>query len=312
MKRRSIEELNLMDDFLFQSVISRGREGEEVCRILLNTILGGNITKVRVIPQKAVLAGDTTRHGIRMDAYVEDISDALTGAEAEAEVEPDIYDLEPDQKYEKETLPRRSRYYHAVIDTRVLDAGKNYRQLRRVVIIMILPYDPFDKNRMIYTVRNSCVEDPSVPYDDGMEKIFLYTKGNADSAGQSLKEMLEYMQESNEMHVTNQDIETIHSIVSKVRRDKEVGISYMKSWEYEEMIREEATREGLETGRKRGLEQGRGDGVRESIRSLLMELGDIPQEVEQQLQQEKDVERLKQLVLAAARAESVEQFAKAL
>lgn len=312
MKRRSIEELNLMDDFLFQSVISRGREGEEVCRILLNTILGGNITKVRVIPQKAVLAGDTTRHGIRMDAYVEDISDALTGTEAEAEVEPDIYDLEPDQKYEKETLPRRSRYYHAVIDTRVLDAGKNYRQLRRVVIIMILPYDPFDKNRMIYTVRNSCVEDPSVPYDDGMEKIFLYTKGNADSAGQSLKEMLEYMQESNEMHVTNQDIETIHSIVSKVRRDKEVGISYMKSWEYEEMIREEATREGLETGRKRGLEQGRGDGVRESIRSLLMELGDIPQEVEQQLQQEKDVERLKQLVLAAARAESVEQFAKAL
>lgn len=312
MKRRSIEELNLMDDFLFQSVISRGREGEEVCRILLNTILGGNITKVRVIPQKAVLAGDTTRHGIRMDAYVEDISDALTGTEAEAEVEPDIYDLEPDQKYEKETLPRRSRYYHAVIDTRVLDAGKNYRQLRRVVIIMILPYDPFDKNRMVYTVRNSCVEDPSVPYDDGMEKIFLYTKGNVDSAGQSLKEMLEYMQESNEMHVTNQDIETIHSIVSKVRRDKEVGISYMKSWEYEEMIREEATREGLETGRKRGLEQGRGDGVRESIRSLLMELGDIPQEVEQQLQQEKDVERLKQLVLAAARAESVEQFAKAL
>lgn len=304
MKRRSIEELNLMDDFLFQSVISRGREGEEVCRILLNTILGGNITKVRVIPQKAVLAGDTTRHGIRMDAYVEDISDALTGAEAEAEVEPDIYDLEPDQKYEKETLPRRSRYYHAVIDTRVLDAGKNYRQLRRVVIIMILPYDPFDKNRMIYTVRNSCVEDPTVPYDDGMEKIFLYTKGNADSAGQALKEMLEYMQESNEMHVTNQDIETIHSIVSKVRRDKEVGISYMKSWEYEEMIREEAAREGCE--------QGRGDGVRESIRSLLMELGDIPQEVEQQLQQEKDVERLKQLVLAAARAESVEQFARAL
>lgn len=304
MRRRTIDELNLMDDFLFQTVMSRGKEGEEVCRILLNTILGGNITKVRVIPQKAILAADTTRHGIRLDAYVEDISNVGMGAESEAEVEPDIYDLESDRKYEKETLPKRSRFYHALIDTRVLDAGKNYKQLRKVVIIMILPYDPFGKNRMVYTVRNTCVEDPSVPYDDGMQKIFLYTKGNADSASQSLKEMLEYMQESNEMHVTNQDIETIHSIVSRVKRDKEVGISYMKSWEYEEMIREEAAREGLE--------QGREEGVRESIRSLLQELGDIPADMEQRLEQETDLERLKHLLLTAARAESIEQFAAAV
>lgn len=46
MEKRSIEQLNLMDGFLFQAVISRGEEGAEVCRILLNTILGKNITRV--------------------------------------------------------------------------------------------------------------------------------------------------------------------------------------------------------------------------------------------------------------------------
>lgn len=124
MEKRTIEQLNLLDDFLFQAVISRGEE-----------------------------------------------------------VESDIYDLEMNKRLKRKSLPKRSRYYHALIDSKILDAGKDYRHLRRVVIIMILPYDPFGKNRMVYTVRNSCMENPSVPYDDGAEKIFLYTGGTTGTAG---------------------------------------------------------------------------------------------------------------------------------
>lgn len=318
MVKRSIEQLNLLDDFLFQAVISRGEEGAEVCRILLNTILGKNITRVRVIPQKPFLGMDAARHGIRLDAYVEDISPDARGKgeteadtellEAEAEVESDIYDLEVNKRLERKSLPKRSRYYHALIDSKILDAGKDYKHLRRVVIIMILPYDPFGKNRMVYTVRNSCVEDPSIPYDDGAEKIFLYTGGNADSAGQSLKEMLEYMQESDETHVTNPDIEKIHDVVSKVRCDKEVGISYMKSWEIEQMIREEATEEGYASGMEAGMEQA----LRESILDFLREHGTVPEELRVAVQEEKNLERLRQWNKMAARAATMEEFAQAL
>lgn len=40
MIRRKLEDLNLLDDFLFQQLVSRGEDGENFCRILLETILG--------------------------------------------------------------------------------------------------------------------------------------------------------------------------------------------------------------------------------------------------------------------------------
>ena len=47
--------------------------------------------------------------------------------------------------------------------------------------------------------------------------------------------------------MTDDNIAKIHNLVSKVKRDKEVGINYMKSWEREQFIR----REGLNDGQER-------------------------------------------------------------
>ena len=132
---RKLEDLDLLDNFLFQEMLSQ-EEGEEFVRILLSTILDKEIRKVRIIPQKNILGTDTDRHGIRLDAYIEDLSDKSEDA-ADVEVIPDIYDVEPNKTYEKDTLPRR----------------------------------------MVYTIQNSCKEVPSLAYDDGARKIFLYTKG---------------------------------------------------------------------------------------------------------------------------------------
>ena len=102
---RPLEELDLMDDFLFQELLSQEGDGEEFCRILLSTILGKTIRKVSIIPQKNILGVDTNRHGIRMDAFIEDISelDSIPGVEAiDAQVTPDIYDIEPNKRYEKQ------------------------------------------------------------------------------------------------------------------------------------------------------------------------------------------------------------------
>ena len=251
---RPLEELNLMDNFLFQEMMMY-EEGEEACRIILSTILGRPIRNVRIIPQKSVLGINTNRHGICMDAYIEDISD-----EADARIKPDIYDIEPNKTYEKSSLPKRMRYYHALIDTKLLETGTDYKSLQDVVIIVILPYDPFGKNRMVYTVRNQCVEDASVLYDDGARKIFLYTKGCKGNPSQELCDMLKYMEKTTEENITNHNIEALHRLVCRVKGRKEVGISYMKSWEYEQMCREEAMAEGLAEGREKGLAEGLAEG----------------------------------------------------
>ena len=253
---RPLEELNLMDNFLFQTIVTQGEDGEEFCRILLSTFLGKSIRNVRVVAQQSILGFDTDRHGIRMDAYVENIPDEeeLTGCDmADAKIIPDIYDIEPNNDYEKDTLPKRMRYYHGLIDTKHLNAGVDYEQLPRVSIIVILPYDPFGQKRMVYTIKNQCVEDPSVSYEDGARKIFLYTKGTEGNPSQSLRDMLKYMEDTRLENVTNEDIHRIHEFVEKAKHRKEVGINYMKMWEERRLIQREALAEGRAEGRAESM-----------------------------------------------------------
>lgn len=185
-----------------------------------------------------------------MDPYLADVRVIST-----------VYDIEPNNTPEKGILPKRTRYYHGLVDTQFLDSGASYVTLPDVVIILILPYDPFGKNRMVYTVKNHCVEEPSILIEDGATKIFLYTGGNTDNASQSLKDMLKYIQNSTDDNVTNQDIATIQQLANKVKRRKEVGINYMKSWEYEQWVHDKAFKSGFEEGKEEGKEDGFADGV---------------------------------------------------
>ena len=59
-------------------------------------------------------------------------------------------------------------------------------------MIFITTYDPFDRDRMVYTIRNCCVEEPDLPYEDGAETLFLYTKGTKGDPPQELRELLQY------------------------------------------------------------------------------------------------------------------------
>lgn len=257
---RKLEDLNLIDNFLFQAVLSDKTEGEEFAKILLSTILGKHIRNVRIVPQKNVLGLDTDKHGIRLDAYVEDVSNELDSNLADVDLIPDVYDIEPNNSYEKAWLPKRIRYYHGLIDTQLLSTGVNYDKLPNMIIIVILPYDPFDKNRMVYTIRNQCIEDSSVPYDDGARKIYLYTKGTVGNPSQELKDMLKYIEDSKDENVTNQSIASIQELVNKVKHKKEVGINYMKSWEMEELARKQGYNDGFDSGFSDGFNDGLNNG----------------------------------------------------
>lgn len=250
MAKRTLKELNLLDNFLFHEVISYGTQGTLIIEKLLSTVLGRKISNIRVIPQKTIYGCDTAYHGICLDAYIE-------GENRESnQEEQEVYDLEPNLYYDKKGLPYRTRFYHALIDSRLLETGINYELMKNIYIILILPYDPFGKNRMVYTIQNQCVEDQGVVYKDGVTIIYLFTKGTEGNPGKELSDMLKYFEDSREENAVNQDIREIHEIVKQVKSDREVSVNYMKSWEYEAWIREEAAREGKAEGFKQGIEQG--------------------------------------------------------
>ena len=121
---------------------------------------------------------------------------------------------------------------------------------------------------MVYTVKNQCVEAPDMEYEDGIRRIYLYTKGTEGNPSQELRDMLKYMENSIAENVTNADIRAIHEQVDAVKRDKEVGVQYMKSWEREMLIREEGKEAGKQEERQklntlilRLTEDGRADDI---------------------------------------------------
>lgn len=91
-----------------------------------------------------------------------------------------MYDLEADQNNKSKSVmafPKRTRFYHAIIDRDSLKAGEDFGKMKNVYVIFLCNYDPFGYDRVKYTIRNMCEEDPEMPYKDGVQTIVLYTRG---------------------------------------------------------------------------------------------------------------------------------------
>ena len=271
MARRKLEELNLLDDFLFGSVVSYPGIGEQFARILLRIIFHREFGKLTVISQKNYYGIDTDKHGARLDVYLEE-QELPQGSSENVTV----YDVEPEQKNSEKvvtSLPRRVRFYHARIDAGSLESGTDYHMLKNVVIIMITPYDPFGLNRMVYTIQNGCVEEPQMPYDDGAKTLFLYTKGTAGNPPEELRQLLLYFEDTREANASNKDLREIQSMVETVKRDKEVSVGYMKIFEMEEMLLDQGRQEGRkEEQANTERERRRAEAAEEELRLLKEEL----------------------------------------
>ena len=278
MEKRKLEDMNLLDDFLFGSMLMYPDIGKPFARLLLRIILNREFEDLEIVPQKVFYGSDTEYHGARLDVY-------MNGKER-LKPEKDIFDMEPEKDKGKDSisvLPKRVRFYHAVIDSHSLESGETYHALRNVVIILIMPFDPFGKGRMVYTVRNQCVEDSEIPYDDGAQTLFLYTKGTEGNPPEALKALLKYMEETVRENAVNEELQEIQRMVDIVKKDKEVGLRYMKIYEREELIREmarEEERKNTERERIRAdqealradYEASRADQAEEQIRKLMKEL----------------------------------------
>ena len=104
-KRKSLEELNLLDKFLFDEAM----DDPENVKTMLDIILSQN-TNLKQSPQtEKEQRTSTDNRQIRLDVYAIDEDDV-------------IYEVEA-QKENTHNLPKRSRLYQGIIDSKLLPPG---------------------------------------------------------------------------------------------------------------------------------------------------------------------------------------------
>ena len=244
-----LEEMNVIDDFLFYEMLYDEEHGKEACRLILERVLKCSIGNIQYTAQKMIPGISETGQGIRLDAYItEDVCDS------EGRPDINVYDLEPDKRsYKKKSLPKRCRYYSDLIDVQIVNSGIKYEKLPKIVIIFILSYDPFDHGDMYYEAGTMLKTHPDIPYDDGIRRIYLYTEGklkkDADDNDKKLKNLLQYIRRSTEENVTDETTRRLDELVKATKHKKDIGVKYMKSWELESELREEGREEGREEER---------------------------------------------------------------
>lgn len=232
-RTKTIQELNLADDFLFGKVMSDNK----ICRKVLEKILNVPIKKVEFLATQKTIDILLDGKGIRLDVYVND--DKGT-----------IYSVEM-QRGRKKELPKRTRFYQSNIDSDLLSPGESYTKLNKTYIIFICTFDPFVDRRHIYTFENRCLENLSVPLGDETTKIFLSTKGEMDDVDAEMKEFLAYIEDSTDSfaaHAVSPLIKEIHKRVIDVKQNKEMEVEYMTLLQRD--------RENIELGREEGREEG--------------------------------------------------------
>ena len=186
MQRKRLEDMNLLDDFLFNAVMTFPGIGERFCRLLLQVVLGREIGRLRVVAQRAF------------------------GGRDEPDNNGDVVSMKD--------LPKRVRFYHAIIDSRCLKKGEGFGKLKRVFVIFVCSYDPFDRGRMVYTIRNMCEEIPEMEYDDGLRTVFLNTKGDGAGVPEELVALLHFLEDTREVNAVNDVLRELLEMVRVMER----------------------------------------------------------------------------------------------
>ena len=225
---KPLEELTLMDDYMFGAVM----RDKVNLKPLLEYILNVKIIDIDFVePQKTEKEGYSS-HGIRLDLYVQDEQGRIFNVEI--------------QTSDKRNLPKRMRYYQSVIDIEVLAPGVDYLKLRKSFVIFICNYDQFGRNRYIYTFENRCIEEPDMTFGDETMKVVVNTKGSVGEISEELKEILVYLDEG---RATGKYTKQLDDAVQLVKSSEERRHEYMVMMIHDMEMKEEGRAEGIDQNR---------------------------------------------------------------
>lgn len=230
--KKSLQDLTLLDRFLFAEVMEDPKTFENI----LSIILGEDIS-IKGRPQSEhENRTSPLKRQVRLDVWAEDETDVVYNVEA--------------QKENTKNLPHRSRFYQALIDSKLLDPGEvDFSNMKDCYTIIIAPFDLFGRGLYQYTFQMTCAETGQ-PLEDGATRIFLNTHGkNSEDISPELKELLYYMEHTTEeISCSTSRLQEIKNHVNIVKSSEEIGVKYMQEWEEKILEKRKARAEGRAEG----------------------------------------------------------------
>ena len=235
--------IGISNDFLFGKVMRNA----ELCRELLQRILPDlAIGRVEYPELQKEIKPDADARGIRLDVYTKDDKDR-------------VFDIEMQMTVTKE-LPKRSRYYHSMLDLQLIDKGQTYAKLKPSFVIFICLADMFGAGRHKYTFETVCREDRTIWLGEERTTIFL----NADSQMEDVsKELTAFLNYAAGCVSEDPFVKKLDEAVKEAKRNRE--------WRREYMTLLMRDQENIEKGRKEGRREGRKEGQVKELYHLVLD-----------------------------------------
>ena len=153
-----IDGLTLFDDDLMSRVFDKNIAATE---LILRIILGRKIKVIRVNGQEEVRNSEVGGRNITLDVYALDEN----GEEMDIEV----------QGNSEGAHIRRARYHSSVLDSRMLQEGQRFKELKDSYVIFIYRHDKFRKGLPVYHI-DRYVREAGKLFEDGSH--IIYVNGN--------------------------------------------------------------------------------------------------------------------------------------
>ena len=235
-----LEDLNLINRFLFDEVM----EDRESYQATVSILLGEDIE---------LMDGPETEKELRVSPELREIRLDVVSMDRSGK----LYYTEMQQKDTK-NLRRRSRYYQAQLDVSLLEPGsKDFNLLNDSCLILVAPFDIFERGLYRYTFATFCKECPDLKLEDGATRVFINTKGkNKWAFTQEFLDFMEYLTNTTDEVAEKTEsyrIKRIHEQVKRIWLSEKMGVKYMQLWEEKAYIREEGLEQGLAEGRDKHL-----------------------------------------------------------
>ena len=256
---KKLQDLNLMDRFLFSELI----ENAEAYKIILEIILEREINfkgePIAENEKRKELLGKIAR----LDVCAIGDDDRVYNAEV--------------QKENENNMHKRMRYYGALMTSKLLPEGTiDYNRLSDLCMIVIAGFDMGGEGRYRYTVRRMYEGYPDKEVYDGEVIIYLNTKGkDLEGVSSELIAMLEYFEETTDDVALSSGYERIirlNEIVSSIKASDEIGVKYMNAYEERMHDIQEAREQGEKTGEERGRTEGLEAGIAQGEASKALEM----------------------------------------
>ena len=205
--------LTIQSDFILKKVMSRKR----ICKHLLEELLQIEIADINYLEAEKTLEPEYTSRGIRLDIIVADDKNTH-------------YNLEMQVKNKKNpdtdtyVLPKRSRYYQALLDIDLLQKGQPYDLLPPTFIIFICVFDFFEQDNYVYTFKKCCLENRELELSDEATTMILNTKGTHGDISKDIKSFYDYV---NNHIVTTDFTKQIDDEISYLKLDTKVRREFM-------------------------------------------------------------------------------------